>query len=193
MVTTSKDPIRLSEFDSAEDVELSPRDIGILQSIQEEGLTVFSFDGSAHHFSIVPFSVGFPFASYNWKLIFRCQGFNCESSMELATVARCSLSTNAVVSCEEASTVSANIAAAHKRLSLGPRLLVIMQQAQHVIRLKLLPPLQKIKLNGEPQSCNLAAELPHELDRSLHRSASRQQIVDNHNPLPRLNRVQMNL
>jgi hypothetical protein len=45
MVTTTKDPIRLSEFDDTEDVELSPRDTGILQAIQEEGLTVFSFDG----------------------------------------------------------------------------------------------------------------------------------------------------
>jgi hypothetical protein len=45
MVTTSKDPLRLSEFEETEDVELSPRDTGILQAIQEEGLTVFSFDG----------------------------------------------------------------------------------------------------------------------------------------------------
>ena len=45
MVTTSKDPLRLSEFEDSEDIELSPRDNGILQAIQEEGLTVFSFDG----------------------------------------------------------------------------------------------------------------------------------------------------
>jgi hypothetical protein len=45
MVTTTKDPLRLSEFEETEDVELSPRDTGILQAIQEEGLTVFSFDG----------------------------------------------------------------------------------------------------------------------------------------------------
>ena len=45
MVTTPKDLARLSEFDETEDIELSPRDTGILQAIQEEGLTVFSFDG----------------------------------------------------------------------------------------------------------------------------------------------------
>ena len=45
MVTTSKDPLRLSEFEDSEDIDLSPRDTGILQAIQEEGLTVFSFDG----------------------------------------------------------------------------------------------------------------------------------------------------
>ena len=45
MVTTPKDLPPLSEFDETEDIELSARDTGILQAIQEEGLTVFSFDG----------------------------------------------------------------------------------------------------------------------------------------------------
>ena len=45
MVTTPKDLARLSEFDDIDDIELSARDTGILQAIQEEGLTVFSFDG----------------------------------------------------------------------------------------------------------------------------------------------------
>ena len=45
MVTTSKDLPVLSDFDETEDIELSARDTGILQAIQEEGLSVFSFDG----------------------------------------------------------------------------------------------------------------------------------------------------
>lgn len=45
MVPTTKTPLPLSEFDETEDLELSVRDTGILQAIQEEALTVFSFDG----------------------------------------------------------------------------------------------------------------------------------------------------
>ena len=45
MVTTPRGLARLSEFDETEDIELSARDSGILQAIQEEGLMVFSFDG----------------------------------------------------------------------------------------------------------------------------------------------------
>ena len=54
------------------------------------------------------------------------------------------------------------------------RLLVIVQQAQHVVPLKLVPPLQKIQLNRKPQPGYLPAELPYQLYRSLHRSTGRQ-------------------
>jgi len=43
MTPTTKDPPRLSDLD--DEIDLTPRDTGILQAIQEEGLTVFSFDG----------------------------------------------------------------------------------------------------------------------------------------------------
>jgi hypothetical protein len=45
VVNTSKDPSHFSNFDESDDLDLNPRDTGILQAIQEEGLTVFSFDG----------------------------------------------------------------------------------------------------------------------------------------------------
>ncbi len=45
MVATGKDPLRFSELEETDDVDLTPRDSGILQAIQEEGLTVFTFDG----------------------------------------------------------------------------------------------------------------------------------------------------
>src|SRR5215471_21047990 len=45
MVATAKDSLRISGFDDSDDLDLTPRDAGILQAIQEEGLTVFSFDG----------------------------------------------------------------------------------------------------------------------------------------------------
>src|SRR5215510_4293103 len=45
MVTTAPEPLGFSSFDDSEDIDLTPRDANILQSIQEEGLTVFAFDG----------------------------------------------------------------------------------------------------------------------------------------------------
>ncbi len=43
MKPTTKNPMHVSDLD--EEIDLTPRDTGILQAIQEEGLTVFSFDG----------------------------------------------------------------------------------------------------------------------------------------------------
>ena len=45
MVTTEENLGRFSELDQSEDIDLTPRDSNILHAIQEEGLTVFAFDG----------------------------------------------------------------------------------------------------------------------------------------------------
>jgi len=45
MVTTEEKLGRFSELDHSEDIDLTPRDSNILQAIQDEGLTVFAFDG----------------------------------------------------------------------------------------------------------------------------------------------------
>src|SRR3989454_11024200 len=45
MVTTEENLGRFSELEQSEDIDLTPRDSNILHAIQEEGLTVFAFDG----------------------------------------------------------------------------------------------------------------------------------------------------
>src|SRR6267143_6071415 len=45
MVTTVGNLGRFSQIDQNEDIDLTPRDSNILHAIQEEGLTVFAFDG----------------------------------------------------------------------------------------------------------------------------------------------------
>ena len=45
MVTTEENPGRFSAIEQSEDIDLTPRDSNILHAIQEEGLTVFAFDG----------------------------------------------------------------------------------------------------------------------------------------------------
>src|SRR3989442_3321566 len=45
MVTTEENLGRFSELEQSEDIDLTPRDSSILHAIQEEGLTVFAFDG----------------------------------------------------------------------------------------------------------------------------------------------------
>src|SRR5437879_1229439 len=45
MVTTEENLSRFSEIEQSGDIDLTPRDSNILQAIQEEGLTVFAFDG----------------------------------------------------------------------------------------------------------------------------------------------------
>jgi hypothetical protein len=45
MVTTEENLGRFPELERTEDIDLTPRDSNILHAIQEEGLTVFAFDG----------------------------------------------------------------------------------------------------------------------------------------------------
>jgi DNA-binding PadR family transcriptional regulator len=45
MVTTEENPLGLAEFARSDEIELTARDSNILHAIQEEGLTVFAFDG----------------------------------------------------------------------------------------------------------------------------------------------------
>ena len=45
MVTTKEDLGRFSQIEQSEDIDLTPRDSNILHAIQDEGLTVFAFDG----------------------------------------------------------------------------------------------------------------------------------------------------
>src|SRR5206468_12695739 len=45
MVTTEENLGQFSELDQSEDIDLTPRDSNILHAIQDEGLTVFAFDG----------------------------------------------------------------------------------------------------------------------------------------------------
>src|SRR2546427_1238225 len=45
MVTTEENLGRFSELEHSEDIDLTPRDSNILHAIQDEGLTVFAFDG----------------------------------------------------------------------------------------------------------------------------------------------------
>src|SRR3989442_4046843 len=45
MVTTEENLGRFSELEHSEDIDLTPRDSKILYAIQDEGLTVFAFDG----------------------------------------------------------------------------------------------------------------------------------------------------
>src|SRR3989442_1301260 len=45
MVTTEENLGRFSELEHSENIDLTPRDSNILHAIQEEGLTVFAFDG----------------------------------------------------------------------------------------------------------------------------------------------------
>src|SRR2546428_2231469 len=48
MVATSKQidsPLSISMLDESEESNLTPRDTGVLQTVMEEGLTVFTFDG----------------------------------------------------------------------------------------------------------------------------------------------------
>jgi hypothetical protein len=45
MVTTEDHSLGFPEFGQSDEIELTPRDSNILHAIQEEGLTVFAFDG----------------------------------------------------------------------------------------------------------------------------------------------------
>ena len=45
MVITKENPLGFPELGQSDEIELTPRDSNILQAIQEEGLTVFAFDG----------------------------------------------------------------------------------------------------------------------------------------------------
>src|SRR3989454_11952416 len=45
MVTTEENLGRFSQIEQSEDIDLTPRDSNILRAIQDEGLTVFAFDG----------------------------------------------------------------------------------------------------------------------------------------------------
>jgi len=45
MVITKENSLGFAELGQSDEVELTPRDSNILQAIQEEGLTVFAFDG----------------------------------------------------------------------------------------------------------------------------------------------------
>src|SRR6266571_4014558 len=45
MVVTKENPLGFPELGQPAEIELTPRDSNILQAIQEEGLTVFAFDG----------------------------------------------------------------------------------------------------------------------------------------------------
>src|SRR5713101_8342301 len=45
MVITKENPLGFAELGQSDEIELTPRDSNILQAIQEEGLTVFAFDG----------------------------------------------------------------------------------------------------------------------------------------------------
>jgi DNA-binding MarR family transcriptional regulator len=45
MVTTEENLGQFPELEQTEDIDLTPRDSNILHAIQEEGLTVFAFDG----------------------------------------------------------------------------------------------------------------------------------------------------
>src|SRR3989441_3506319 len=45
MVTTEENLGRFSELEHSENIDLTPRDSNILHAIQDEGLTVFAFDG----------------------------------------------------------------------------------------------------------------------------------------------------
>jgi DNA-binding PadR family transcriptional regulator len=45
MVTTEENLGRYQDLDHSEDIDLTPRDSNILHAIQDEGLTVFAFDG----------------------------------------------------------------------------------------------------------------------------------------------------
>src|SRR6266849_856320 len=45
MVATKENPLGFPELGQSDEVELTPRDSNILQTIQDEGLTVFAFDG----------------------------------------------------------------------------------------------------------------------------------------------------
>src|SRR5947209_13116426 len=45
MVTTEENFGRFSELEQSGDIDLTPRDSNILHAIQDEGLTVFAFDG----------------------------------------------------------------------------------------------------------------------------------------------------
>lgn len=45
MVITKENPPGFPGLDQSDEIELTPRDSNILQAIQEEGLTVFAFDG----------------------------------------------------------------------------------------------------------------------------------------------------
>ena len=72
-----------------------------------------------------------------------------------------------------------------------PSLLVVVQQTQHIVFLELLPALQKIEFNRKPQPGNLSTKLPHQLHRGLHCAASSKQVVDDHDTLPGLNRIEV--
>jgi hypothetical protein len=45
MVITKENLGRFPEFEKSDEIELTPRDTNVLHSIQDEGLTVFAFDG----------------------------------------------------------------------------------------------------------------------------------------------------
>jgi hypothetical protein len=45
MVITKENPLGFPGLDQSDEIELTPRDSNVLQAIQEEGLTVFAFDG----------------------------------------------------------------------------------------------------------------------------------------------------
>src|SRR5580704_15078996 len=67
-----------------------------------------------------------------------------------------------------------------------------MQQAEDIELFELLTALQKVEFDREGQSCNVSSELLNQLYRGFHRSAGRQQIVDEDHILAGLNRIEMN-
>src|SRR5882757_8145002 len=102
--------------------------------------------GPAHHSSIVPVSLGCSFASRRWKLSSRCQGLRSGELSELSTSAVC----RRLLSTAMSSAGSESADAATKARKMEERkadlitnfiLLVIVQQAQYVVLLKLSPPL----------------------------------------------------
>src|SRR3546814_19939850 len=62
-----------------------------------------------------------------------------------------------------------------------------------VERAKLLAPLERGQLDCERQAGDLAAQAAHELDRAHHRPTSGQQVVDDEDSLPLLDRVLVDL
>src|SRR5882757_2726180 len=119
--------------------------------------------GPAHHSSMVPVSLGCPFASRSWKLSRRCQGLRSGELSELSTSAVCRRLLSAAMSSARSESADAATKARkmeERKANLTPNfmLFVIVQQAQDVILLKLRPPLQKVQFDRKSQSGDLSAK-----------------------------------
>src|SRR5262249_14600896 len=70
---------------------------------------------------------------------------------------------------------------------------VVVQEREHLCIGKLLAAIEEVELHHESHARDFGAQGFRQLDAGVSRAASGQQVVDNDHPLPRLDRIFVNL